>query len=116
MSRRSKGFVERVYVATNTLAQIRNFCYNDMLTQSAARHATAPPLAAKQSPPVPRQMAQGSCRSACWSFPQRVRIEMNDGNSDFGNVTAFDGTVCSVTVASGPLVVKRADIKTLELP
>ncbi len=49
------------------------------------------------------------------TFPQRVRIETNDGNSYFGTVTALDSTGYSVTTSGGILRVKQADIKTLEL-
>lgn len=49
------------------------------------------------------------------TFPQHVRLETQDGNSYFGDVTAFDGTSYSITTKNGTLTIRQADVKALEL-
>lgn len=75
------------------------------LAPTAAMPAATPIQAAPPAPHLP----------VIKTFPQRVRIETNDGNSYFGTVTAFDGAIYSVTTSSGILSVKKADVKALEL-
>ena len=48
------------------------------------------------------------------TFPQKVRLEMVNGNSYAGSVTAFDGTTYTVAIMIGMLLVRRSDIKRLE--
>jgi hypothetical protein len=67
---------------------------------------SAPVVAAAPSPPRLPQVS---------TFPQRVRIQMSDGNSYFGNVTAFDGSHYTVDTKNGSMTVDQANITTLEI-
>ena len=70
--------------------------------------ATPKPVAPPATKPAPRLPVISS-------FPQRVRVEMTNGNSYFGSVTAFDGDMYFLTIPGGNLNVKGSDIKTLEI-
>lgn len=83
----------------------------------AVSPASAPPSAAPAPTPLPAVPAAPLAPRlpAIAAFPQHVRLETQDGNSYFGDVTAFDGTLYTVKTSSGILSVRQADIKALEL-
>lgn len=113
----SDGTVYMITTATGS----QNINVADVASMHAlAALPAAPTAVAPATPPVvvtaaPVPPAPAPRLPVITTFPQKVRMELNNGNSYFGSVTAFDGAAYTLTTSSATMTLNAADVKTLEL-